>query len=45
VRRRSAQWGRLFNNDKQLQAIAYAPHAYPGATVLGDSAVLYKKVS
>jgi hypothetical protein len=45
VRRRSAQWGQLFAADKQLQPVAYAPHAYPGATVLGDSAVLYKKVS
>ena len=45
VRRRSAQWGELFATDKQLQPIAWAPHAYPGATVLGDSAELYKKVS
>jgi hypothetical protein len=45
VSRRSAQWGQLFAADKHLQPIAFAPHAYPGATVLGDSAVLYKKVS
>ena len=45
TRRRSAQWGELFAADKQLQPVAWAPHAYPGATVLGDSAVLYKKVS
>jgi hypothetical protein len=45
VRRRSAQWGELFAADKQLKQVAWAPHAYPGATVLGDSAVLYKKVS
>jgi hypothetical protein len=45
VRRRSAQWGELFAADKQLKLVAWAPHAYPGATVLGDSAALYKKVS
>jgi hypothetical protein len=45
VRRRSAQWGALFAADKHLQPEYWAPHAYPGATVLGDSAVLYKKVS
>ncbi len=45
VRRRSAQWGELFASDKQLKEVAYAPHAYPGATILADSAVLYKKVS
>jgi hypothetical protein len=45
VRRRSAQWGELFAADKQLVPVAWAPHAYPGATVLGDSAELYKKVS
>jgi hypothetical protein len=45
VRRRSAQWGELFAQDKQLKPVAWAPHAYPGATVLGDSAELYKKVS
>ncbi|HWF49840.1 MAG TPA: glycosyltransferase family 39 protein [Solirubrobacteraceae bacterium] len=45
VRRRSAQWGALFAADKHLQPESWAPHAYPGATVLGDSAVLYKKVS
>lgn len=43
VRRVSAQWGQLFDADKRLVPEAYAPHAYPGATVLGDSAVLYKK--
>jgi hypothetical protein len=45
VRRRAAQWGELFANDKQLVPVAWAPHSYPGATVLGDSAELYKKVS
>jgi uncharacterized membrane protein len=45
VRRRSAQWGALFAADKHLRPEYWAPHAYPGATVLGDSAVLYKKVS
>ncbi|MDQ6778389.1 MAG: glycosyltransferase family 39 protein [Actinomycetota bacterium] len=45
VSRRSAQWGALFAADKHLQPLAWAPHAYPGATVLGDSAELYKKVS
>jgi mannosyltransferase len=45
VRRRSAQWGELFAGDKQLRPVAWAPHAYPGATVLGDSAELYQKVS
>jgi hypothetical protein len=45
VSRVSAQWGQLFADDKQLVPESYAPHAYPGATVLGDSAVLYKKVS
>ncbi|MDQ6807478.1 MAG: glycosyltransferase family 39 protein [Actinomycetota bacterium] len=45
VRRRSAQWGALFAADTHLQPVAWAPHAYPGATILGDSAELYKKVS
>ena len=42
-RRRSAQWGELFANDKQLKLVNWAPHAFPGANILGDSAVLYVK--
>jgi mannosyltransferase len=45
TRRRAAQWGELFAADKQFKLVAWAPHAYPGATVLGDSAALYQKVS
>jgi len=45
VRRRSAQWGELFSTDKQLKAVAFAPLAYPGSTILSNSAVLYQKVS
>ena len=44
TRRRAAQWGALFAADKQLKLISWAPHAYPGATVLGDSAALYEKI-
>jgi hypothetical protein len=43
-RRRAAQWGRLFASDRQLRLVTYAPRAYPGATILSDSAVLYQKL-
>jgi mannosyltransferase len=45
VRRRSAQWGALLAADPALRPIAWAPHNYRGACCVGDSAVLYQKVS
>jgi mannosyltransferase len=45
VRRRSAQWGALLAADPTLKAVAWAPHNYRGACCVGDSAVLYQKVS
>jgi mannosyltransferase len=48
VRRRSAQWGRLLDMDVAdgtLRPVATAPHNYRGACCVGDSAVLYQKVS
>ncbi|MGO9751149.1 MAG: glycosyltransferase family 39 protein [Solirubrobacteraceae bacterium] len=44
VRRRSAQWGAIIDGDRQLVPVAAAPHNYPGACCIADSAVLYKKV-
>jgi mannosyltransferase len=48
VRRRSAQWGQLLQNDVDrgiLRPVAVAPHYYRGACCVGNSAVLYQKVS
>ncbi|HWK17224.1 MAG TPA: glycosyltransferase family 39 protein [Solirubrobacteraceae bacterium] len=45
VRRRSAQWGALLSSDPSLKPVAWAPHSYRGACCVGDSAVLYRKVS
>ncbi|HYZ79804.1 MAG TPA: hypothetical protein VE571_00965, partial [Solirubrobacteraceae bacterium] len=48
VRRRSAQWGRLLQDDVDrgtLRQIAVAPHYYRGACCVANSAVLYQKVS
>jgi hypothetical protein len=45
VRRRSAQWGAIISADRQLVPVAVAPHNYPGACCVADSAVLYKKVA
>ena len=48
VRRRSAQWGQLLQDDVDrgtLRVVAVAPHYYRGACCVGNSAVLYQKVS
>ena len=48
VRRRSAQWGQLLQNDVDhgvLRQVTVAPHYYRGACCVGNSAVLYQKVS
>jgi len=45
VRRRSAQFGAMLADDPHLEEIAFAPHNYRGACCVGDSAILYKKVS
>jgi hypothetical protein len=48
LRRRSAQWGAILQNDVAtgtLKPIAVAPHNYRGACCVADSAVLYQKVS
>ena len=45
VRLRAAQWSGIIGSDKQLVPVAWAPHYYPGACCVADSAVLYKKVS
>jgi mannosyltransferase len=48
VRRRSAQWGALLQDDvnrRILRPVAVAPHYYRGACCVGNSAVLYQKVS
>jgi hypothetical protein len=48
VRRRSAQRGQLLQNDVDhgvLRQVAVAPHYYRGACCVGNSAVLYQKVS
>jgi hypothetical protein len=44
IRRRSAQYGQIIADDKQLVPEAWAPHYYRGACCVADSAVLYKKV-
>ena len=48
VRRRSAQWGAVLHYDVAagvLRQVATAPHNYPGACCVADSAVLYRKAS
>ncbi len=45
IRRRSAQWGAIIAADRQLVPEAVAPHNYPGACCVADSAVLYEKVA
>jgi mannosyltransferase len=46
VRRRSAQWGQILQNDVNsgiLKPEAWAPHNYRGSCCVADSAVLYQK--
>ena len=46
VRRRSAQWGQLLQDDRAngtLKPVATAPHNYRSACCVADSAVLYEK--
>ena len=47
VRRRSAQWGALLASDPSLRLVpgAVAPHNYRGACCVGNSALLYQKIS
>jgi mannosyltransferase len=45
VRRRSAQFGEILQDDPQLRVVARAPHSYRSSCCVADSAVLYKKVS
>jgi hypothetical protein len=45
VRRRSAQWGAILSSDPSLKPVFTAPHYYRGACCVGDSAVLYRKIS
>lgn len=45
VRRRSAQWGALLAGDSQFREIGWAPHNYEGACCVGNSAILYQRVS
>jgi hypothetical protein len=48
VRRRSAQWGHLLQDDRAngtLVPVATAPHNYRSACCVADSAVLYRKAS
>jgi hypothetical protein len=48
VRRRSAQFGQILQNDVNrgiLKQIWWAPHNYRGASILADSAVLYEKAT
>jgi mannosyltransferase len=44
IRRRSAEWGQIIANDKQLVQERWAPHYYRGACCVADAAYLYKKV-
>ncbi len=44
VRRRSAQWGQLLASDPSLRKVGTAPGIYRGATTVGNSAVLYRKL-
>jgi MFS family permease len=43
IRTRSADWGRIIGEDKQLTQEATAPHNYRGACCVADSAILYVK--
>jgi mannosyltransferase len=48
VRRRSAQWGQLLQEDRAngtLKPVATAPHNYRSACCVANSAVLYQKAS
>ncbi|MFL5864589.1 MAG: glycosyltransferase family 39 protein [Solirubrobacteraceae bacterium] len=48
VRRRSAQWGQLLQDDRArgtLTPVATAPHNYRSACCVASSAVLYRKAS
>ncbi len=48
VRRRSAQWGQLLQDERAngtLKPVATAPHNYRGACCVADNAVLYVKAS
>jgi hypothetical protein len=45
VRRRSAQWGAILAGDTTLKQVQVAPQFYRGASTVGNSAVLYQKVS
>ncbi len=48
VRRRSAQWGQLLQDERAngtLKPVATAPHNYRSACCVADSAVLYQKAS
>jgi hypothetical protein len=48
VRRRSAQWGAILQNEVNrgtLKPVAWAPHNYREACCVGDSAMLYRKAS
>jgi hypothetical protein len=45
VRRRSAQIGAILAGDPHLRAVWWAPHNYQGACCVGNSAILYQKVS
>jgi mannosyltransferase len=44
VRRRAAQWGALLATNPKLRPIAMAPHNYPAACCVADSAVVYTKL-
>ena len=43
IRTRSAQWGKILQDDKQFKMEAWAPHNYRGACCVADSAILYVK--
>lgn len=45
VRRRSAQWGAILSGDTSLRKLTVAPVFYRGASTVGNSAVLYEKVT
>jgi mannosyltransferase len=45
VRLRSAQMGAILGNDPHLRVVWLAPHNYQGACCVGNSAILYEKVS
>jgi len=45
VRRRSAQWGALLQNDPRFKRSATAPRFYNFSSTVGNSAVLYERTS